>query len=369
MIAVLLLSLLYLIWMIQLRMNWKKSTALTPLPHSASQSLSILIPFRNESPELIQLCEIIQSQLAANGSEELILIDDHSENDLIDSLRHRFKADARIHILNCEETEMGKKAALKRGVNKSGKKWLAQLDADVIIDSEWIFGVRQAIQSEATMILLPVMTKDHTGFLPGLERCELLAIMGLTASTALSGKAVMANGANLIVETELMRSYLASEEGLKFSSGDDQFLLNHAHRHKQVVAFHKDERCIARTKAASSPKAFIHQRLRWAGKMGKSSGLTGQKSGIMVALFQLGFALGLPLALSGNILFFLGVWLLKAGAEYLLLHPVSGFFGNRKGLILSVPIQSLIYPYASICIALASQVYQPRWKGRKIANG
>ena len=83
--------------------------------------------------------------------------------------------------------------------------------------------------------------------------------------TAKNGRAVMCSGANLIVRRE---AWLACEAELhpEIPSGDDMFLLEAAKRHGLTIGCIDTTDFTAVVRPQTSWRAFLRQRMRWAGK-------------------------------------------------------------------------------------------------------
>ena len=83
--------------------------------------------------------------------------------------------------------------------------------------------------------------------------------------TAKQGRAVMCSGANLIVRRE---AWLACESDLhpEIPSGDDMFLLEAMKRRGMKIGVIDEPDYTAVVRPMTSWRAFLRQRMRWAGK-------------------------------------------------------------------------------------------------------
>lgn len=99
--------------------------------------ISVLMPVYNEEPEL--LMKAVNSVVLARGDKEIILIDDGSTNDSLDTMRklQAYHGKRVIKIVACGQNG-GKRVALWHGVKNLAKqsKYVVCLDSDTVIDKE-----------------------------------------------------------------------------------------------------------------------------------------------------------------------------------------------------------------------------------------
>ena len=124
---------------------------------------------------------------------------------------------------------------------------------------------------------------EHPSLLERLQIAEYAAIQQLTIDAAQKGKAVMCSGANLIVRRD---RWLESYPDLhpEIPSGDDMFLLESFKRRGLNVAVLDDPQFEAIVRPHTSWRAFLHQRMRWAGKAPKYTDKDILRCGAMVVL-------------------------------------------------------------------------------------
>ena len=158
----------------------------------------------------------------------------------------------------------GKKFALSKLIHAATSEYMWLHDDDVVLPE----ATQKAVVLEGDMIILPLRMEslsEKPTLLERLQIAEYAAIQELTMRTAKQVKAVMCSGANLIVKREV---WLACESEIhpEIPSGDDMFLLEAAKRHGYKVSVIDNPDYTAIVRPLTSWKAFLKQRMRWAGK-------------------------------------------------------------------------------------------------------
>lgn len=272
-------------------------------------------------PALAIACEQLKIQLQATGVESLCI----KESDRLCAVaEHKTYGDHRIAMallaadLPCDDTEcIGKSypdflktlsilnmlrkpittIVPRRGVNDDGKgkKYaLNSLITQATTDYVWLMdddivpapivkkeddisllslfgedkGNLEAIEIPDLFILpirMQVQSDRSPNLLERLQIAEYAAIQGLTIWSAKRGHPVMCSSANLIVRRDRwLEAY--SDLHLELASGDDMFLLESFKRRGLRIAVSEDENLTAIIRPIPTWRAFIRQRMRWAGK-------------------------------------------------------------------------------------------------------
>ena len=119
------------------------------------------------------------------------------------------------------------------------------------------------------LIILPIrmqiQSEQKPNLLERLQIAEYAAIQGLTIWSARCGHPVMCSSANLIVRRDRWLEAYADLH-LELASGDDMFLLESFKRRGLRIALSEDEELTAIIRPIPTWRAFLRQRMRWAGK-------------------------------------------------------------------------------------------------------
>jgi hypothetical protein len=178
-------------------------------------------------------------------------------------------------IRGVNDDNKGKKHALSKLIHAAQTDYVWLHDDDIILPKAIdvrrtnVRCTKERIQStNADLIILPLKMESEEArpsLLEQLQIAEYAAIQQLTIEAAQRGKAVMCSGANLIVRRE---AWLACEPDLhpEIPSGDDMFLLEAIKRKglRVTVIDHPDYTAVVRP--IPTWRAFLKQRMRWAGK-------------------------------------------------------------------------------------------------------
>jgi len=357
---------LFMLWITWHWGKWSRPSRITR--HQGRLHVSVLIPARNEAENLPQLIDDLKAQKSGSVELEVVVIDDHSEDDTRLVCIEAFGPDDRFSIISLKE-KSGKKAALSEGMRVTSGELVVTLDADVRVGSEWLECLTTFHRNNRSqLIILPVMYTRRSGLIGLLQVPEMLCLQAITAATVNAGNPVMCNGANLAFR-RTARERVGITEGDAFSSGDDMFLL-HGLKKKSIGPIHwlHDPRAIAQTNAPESVLSIFSQRVRWASKSsGYRDGLLIFLTGLMV-LTNLAAVLLVILACAGawqwrEVMLW---YLVKTAFELALLIPVAYWYSRMKELLF-VPFVAIIYPWYALAVAIGSLAWRPEWKGRKVS--
>lgn len=326
--------------------------------------ISVIVPFRNEERILSACIDALRAQKDCHSNIEFILVDDNSDDSSFVLVQNLIEGDHRFCLLKSNGS--GKKDAIRYAIIQAKYEFIATLDADCIVGDQWISQIRKELKySKCDFLILPVLVRRLKSFFGDVAYTEWLSLVSVTGGAALSGTALMCNGANLVFRKKLYQIYDRPNEH-SVSSGDDVFLMIEA---KKVgkVSFGAHENLIALTDLPSNFKEFIDQRIRWAGKTKRINDRFIILFGGLIVLLQISllYILFLGFMGIGNWLYFSGLLAIKLIFEFRLLSAMSRVF-NTPWSFTSFMVMSLLHPFYAIFVALISLVYKPEWKGRKI---
>ena len=361
---ILLVYAVFIVWMILGKV--KPTNKLSEKMHS----VSIVIPYRNEENNVMQLLTLLARQKYASENLELILVNDHSTDKgftLIDS--EIDKLPFKVHHLSLG-IEYGKKAAVKVGVETAKNDVIICTDADCAMGENWIFEMQSVFEGEKVQMALgPVMlhSKKPTWF-QKLQTFEFASIMAVTRYTADRKRPILSNGANIAFRRELFFASANYEGNEDVASGDDIFLL-HAFKRKfgnEGIRFVANEEALVQTEAISDFRSFFKQRIRWAAKSKKYKDYDTIKFGLVISLANVAVLVAFVgfLLQHNSFSFFVGVFCFKWILDLILVQQVPHWLRGNSIVKWSF-ILSIFYPVYSVGIALLSLFLSPQWKGRK----
>ena len=171
-------------------------------------------------------------------------------------------------IKGVNDDNLGKKHALSKLIHAATSDYVWLHDDDVVLPQAVNNLQFTMYNVQFDLLILPLRMESenaHPSLLERLQIAEYAAIQELTMRTAKQGRAVMCSGANLIVRRE---AWLACEADLhpEIPSGDDMFLLEAMKRRGLKIGVIDEPDYTAIVRPLTSWRAFLRQRMRWAGK-------------------------------------------------------------------------------------------------------
>lgn len=339
------------------------------------QGFSIIVPFRNESKNLITLLKSLKDIKYPSERYEIIMVNDDS-NDHSVSLIQEFTAsnpDLKLIILDQKGLSRSpKKEAIKKGIEASSFEWIITTDADCTVPPKWLNALNQLINTnDPKMIVAPVTYGHDTGFLHHFQVLDFLSLQGTTMGSFGQAqkeflKPFLCNGANLCYHKEAFKSVEGFKGNDHIASGDDVFLMEKIQEiFPGQVHFLKSSEAVVETTSQNTWKALISQRSRWASKTSAYKSIKVKMIGLLVLaynlllifLFFFGFAGMVPWGSIGLL------FLIKFNLDFLLIYKTSKFF-KQTDVMRSYFFSSLIHPFYTVLVSLLSLNKNYRWKER-----
>jgi cellulose synthase/poly-beta-1,6-N-acetylglucosamine synthase-like glycosyltransferase len=358
---------LYLLLVVLCRYGWSLTTQNTT--QETLHNISLLIPFCNESANLPSLISQLRKLDYPIGQLEILFIDDHSTDDSARILQQLVESIPFVcKILTLQKGILGKRAALKAGVETASFDHILTTDADCEPSPGWVGSMSSALHGTYRLVCGPVQIAPGKSLFHRLQELELMPVMAVTAGLAGIGQPVMANGANMLFLKEDFCRYL--EEGFNpGSSGDDTWFLLYIKKKIQgSVSLHASPESIVFTAPTTDLREFIQQRRRWTAKSKHYRDPALIMLGMLIALINL---LMPVTALLGFIfpeffLWALCLLLAKTFLDLILLRPVLAFFRALR-LMWLVPLLEILYPIYSTLLLLFLFRGKYTWKGRRFS--
>ncbi|MEM0997064.1 MAG: glycosyltransferase [Bacteroidota bacterium] len=333
------------------------------------EGVSVIVPARNEAENIGACVRDILAQQAVHSGFELIVVNDHSEDDTVRVATEAAAGDPRFRIIDLAEVQgvAYKKAAVAAGIRAAQGDFIVTTDADCRMGPYWLFGLTSRMNFNVGMVSGPVVLEGKRIF----QQFQALEFMGLNAVGAAAiraGRPTMCNGANLAYRKQVFEAVGGFSGIDHIASGDDELLMHKIARETDwKVAFALDRDAIVRTEALATWTAFKAQRRRWVSKS------TQYKQASITATLVLSWLAmaGLPVLLVAAIWWppagiFLGVnLLLKMAGEFPILFRAAGFFDKLHLLRWFVPEQLAHIAYV-LWVGLAGNVRSYTWKGREV---
>ncbi|NLE35461.1 MAG: glycosyltransferase, partial [Bacteroidales bacterium] len=261
--------------------------------------ISVVVAARNEEKHLPALLESLSCQDYPAELLEVIIVNDNSTDrtpivvsEFVSCRRDQ--SGPRIRLIY--NLFSGKKKAIRHGIDKAAGMVILTTDADCITGPGWVRShaewymfrrsgrhvededsraeVSSSVEKQQKvtgssgdpdMVMASVFQVPMSGFWSLFGVYEFSALQALSEATALAGRPVMCNAANMSFRRDVYLRY-AGELRPDLPSGDDMFLLEAVMR-GGGAARHDGRRAAAvETAGAVTAAALLRQRARWASK-------------------------------------------------------------------------------------------------------
>jgi len=334
-----------------------------------TEKVSIIIPFRNEAENILACLEGLVVQDYPAALMEIILADDHSE-DNSQQLATNFLRDKSIafKLIDLKEYNLsGKKNAIEYAVSQVSGSIIITRDADTYTENKlWLKSMLCLFKDTKTDLVLGPLILSGSSFIQTFQQFENVAITCMSYAFAKTGFPFVCSGANLAYRKEAFLKTNPYQNNKHVASGDDMFLLQRFIEEGLSISTTKNKDAVVYTKAERSFSGFISQRLRWASKAKNLHIKTAWFIGAVLFLSNLILLIiGIYSFFGGiNVRFCLFALIYKCIIEFLLLFLGRFMYKQKLNLTYYIPafIANLFYVPV---ISLASVMVKSKWKGRK----
>jgi len=375
-----LLLLAYLVLMAWYVTKWMEIEAPEEIDISRNTTVSIIVPARNESENIVDCLQSLQQQQYPPLKYEIIVIDDHSTDNTL-ALAKAFSSD-RLRVFELSEflddtEKIGsyKKKAIEHGIDQSNAEIIITIDADCTVDRQWLSSIVSCFERDNYQLITgPVAFVDDAGFTEKFQALDFAGLMLTTGALVNHNAGLMCNGANLSFRKSAFRAVNGYDEVDQYGSGDDVFLMYKINQlYPESCHFLKSISATVYTSAQPNWSAFFRQRIRWASK---NKHFKDQRTNIqllLIFLFNLSIAVNFVLLI---ILWFAGAdisWLFsvfvlqligKSLIDFVYLSTAASFFNRSDLLWVFLPAQIMHILYITI-VGFAGNIGNYSWKGRK----
>ncbi len=334
-----------------------------------SVSASIIIPARNEMENIANCLSDILNQSYSSNFFEIIVVDDHSDDQTSKTAKNILNNYQNGKVISLPDTEKGKKAAIKTGVDNASGKLIITTDADCRFNKDWLKSIVSFYEAEKPKIISgPVAFHNEKNAFEKMQSLEFMSLIASGAGAISIGAPILCNGANLAYEKKAFEAVNGFKSDSQYFSGDDIFLLLKIRKRfgKDAIRFIKDKNSIVYSLSQKTLKSFIQQRIRWVSKSKGYTNLAIILASLLVYLFNYGIFAGLILSIwfEGLFLFSVILFIIKLLIDLPIMTGISLFMKKAGMLWYYIPVQILYLPYVSI-IGFIGNFITFKWKGRK----
>ncbi len=363
----------YVVLIIYYLFLWKKVPRFNVQPgYIPRTKVSVIIPVRNEAGNILHCLNSILLQNYPSELLEIIVVDDYSEDDTIQTIRLAGLTGVQVisaQIENAVRPAGGKKKAIASGIANSTGKLIVTTDADCTCGPEWIRTIAAFYdETGSVFIAAPVKMTPAKNALSVFQILDFLTLQGIGAAAVHHRFHLLSNGANLAYEKKIFEEVRGFEGIESIASGDDLLLMHKvAAIAPDKIGYCLSDAAIVKTKPEPDFSSFLHQRIRWSSK---ARFYPDKKiTGVLMWVFILNVLLLLSFVYvcfeTGYFCWWFLIVLSKTIAELVFLIPVSVFFGQLRLAWYFVPAEPFHIIY-TILAGFLGQITRYRWKGRNL---
>ncbi len=325
--------------------------------------VSVLIAARNEAASLAACLDQLAVQDYPLEKIQVLILNDRSTDDTADIARSytaRYQFMELIEIDHDEPGLRGKMNVIAQGISRAHGEIILITDADCTPSESWISGMVGYFTPDTGM----VGGLTHIGgksIFEQVQACDWFFLQAVAAGSAGLGNPVSILGNNF----GFRRSTYEQTGGygqLPFSLTEDMALLQAIRRKTAMrITYPLDSQTLVHSRAAASPSALLHQRLRWI-----AGGRRANFAGWVMLLLTFLVHLFLPLSLIfGPVSGLLGVtFAVILLLDFLLLMRIALRVRRLRILLLFPLFEIYFFIYTTIFGMLSLFPVRVRWKGR-----
>jgi cellulose synthase/poly-beta-1,6-N-acetylglucosamine synthase-like glycosyltransferase len=369
------LTLGYVLLMYTYFRGWaRQKVFILPPVYTPSTFISVIIPARNEGRNIGTCIESVLAQKYPADLFEIIVVDDHSDDDTVSVVSEY--ADRNVRCIKLADVmEPGskinsyKKAAIAAGIAASKGTLIVTTDADCIAPNAWLMHIAAVYERQfPVMIVAPVIYSAEYNVVQVFQLIDFMSMQGITAAAHALKLGNMSNGANLAF-SKAVYEQVGGYEGIDhLASGDDLLLMMKMNKFSPGrIAYLKSHNATVSTTPQPTWSSFLQQRIRWASKSGKYNDSRLTAILVFVYLYNLSFVALTVAGFFDHSLFYLVAAMLavKIIAEFLYLLPVARFFRDEWVLWYFPFLQPLHIIYI-VLAGFLGFVGGYKWKGRSV---
>ncbi|WP_456462672.1 glycosyltransferase [Reichenbachiella sp.] len=324
---------------------------------------TVIIPVRNEDRNIERLIRSIYK--GATGDFEIIVVDDHSEDETKSLVKHLQEEFEGLNLALLSEGQSGKKAAITLGVELAKGDLMICTDGDGEVAEGWLDEHRRAFSSGVKLAFgsVKLFNSSNSRWID-LLNLELAALVGVGAATLKMGRPTMINGCNYSFSKKVFEEVGGFEGNDHIASGDDEFLLRKVYQaYPYKIKFLKSSQALVTSEPPQDWEDFYHQRRRWASKWKLHRDVFSMIMPVFIfCVYGVWSWLLVDACLTLNTL---GLYILGAKfiVDYLFVSVVSKV-QDRRVSITSFVLLQIIYPFYVVFFGVASNFGTYSWRDR-----
>ena len=353
-----------------------------PINYKPTVKISVIIPARNEEDNIDYCLHTITAQSYPATLFEVIVVDDHSEDDTAMIVKRY--ADRNVKLITLKDyitspLNSYKKKAIEIAIAEASGSLIVTTDADCFLPKDWLKTIAAFYEEyKPAFIAAPVTIDCGLRFIEIFQSLDFMTLQGITAAVVHKKQMTMCNGANMAYEKAAFYEAGGFAGIDNIASGDDMLLMHKIYKlYPERVMFLKSKDAIVNTNPVKTIKDFFNQRIRWASKADKYEDKRILPVLLLVYIFNCLMLALLAIATFRNEQYsifniqysVIELWLLmlifKTVAELFFLYPVASFFG-KKGMLWFFPLMQPFHILYTVTAGWLGKFGKYKWKDRNV---
>lgn len=370
---IIIIAAMYSLLILYFTFSWMKIPPYKKKTSPFKTRVSVVIPVRNESSNIIRCLQSITLQDYPAELFEIIICDDSSTDDTVSVIKEHILSQTQHQIKLLElsyKNLIFKKQAITEAISIASGELIITTDGDCITNTKWISSIVSFFEEKkCVMIAGPVLFNNEKGMLNHLQSLEFMSLVASGLGSISGNFPVMCNGANLAYTRDAFNMAGGYTNNTRYASGDDIFLLLKIKKlFPGKIGVIKSANAVVYTNAQKNIKNFLSQRMRWVSKSRGYRSFPVVSTSVIIYLSNFLILSGGILSFFSNKIFtvFIILSIAKCIVDLPILISITGFAKRRNLLMYYLPLQIFYVIYVSL-IGIAGNFAAYTWKGRKIS--
>lgn len=226
------------------------------------ESLSLIIAARNEEKNILSLLDILKQQNYDLKKVEIIVVDDHSEDNTLEMINQFDHGSLNIKPIKNDTNQQGKKYSLNIGIEKASNEFIIITDADCRPESNWLSDISCKLKNGNDLVFGTAPLKMKASGFSRYACFDNFRSQLLVFAAAKLGFPYSAAARSLAFRKSKFHSVGGFASHFQIKSGDDDLLLQSFKRNNyKIDALMTDESKVF-SDAEKSLGRFLNQRSR-----------------------------------------------------------------------------------------------------------
>jgi cellulose synthase/poly-beta-1,6-N-acetylglucosamine synthase-like glycosyltransferase len=333
--------------------------------------VSVIIPFRNESENILLNLNSLAAQDYPQEKFEVIYVNDSSTDNSYEKLLGASKP-GNFKVVSLSGFSLDKafkKKAVGYGIEHACGEIIVTTDADCTHARHWLTHLLSGFDIKTGFISGPVSFVQEQRLFSKLQSLEFAGLVLSGAGLIGIDRPTICNGANLAFRKSVYCELHGYQDQMHLSSGEDELLMQKiAAETDYCVKFCWDKNALVFTKPNKNTHDFFQQRRRWASKGIFYKNKSFVVRLILIYFFYLSIIVQILLSIFGSKIFLISLMLFlfsKFILEFKIISMGIDFLFKRE-LMKYFLISELFQIIYLIIAGVSGIVGNFKWKERKL---